>query len=106
MAGYRHLDWMDALPTAVEAPSIAGLRVPRSAPEPTVEEVLAGPAPCDDCWRSRRCAAAREACSAFKLYVDGGSPARWALAPRADACARMYGRIYSAGQVGRPRKAA
>ena len=100
--------WIDAVLAEDDAASLARRRERETTPPlvRTIEEIVAGPAPCDDCGRTRRCAVALEACSAFALSGGGGSPARWSLAPRMDASARIFGKVYGQGQVGRPRKAA
>jgi hypothetical protein len=38
--------------------------------------------PCNACGHRTRCAAGREACAAFALFLEFGQLARWAHAPR------------------------
>jgi len=54
-----------------------------------------GPAPCDECPRAARCAERHLACSAFALFARGRSRARWSLAPRTDASAEQFSRIFA-----------
>lgn len=72
-------------------------RLPSRDLAPTVDrelaEALAGPAPCDGCDRRARCAQGL-ACSAFGLYLAGAGRRRWAIAPRADASAARFARLF------------
>lgn len=51
---------------------------------PTVSrnEVLLGPAPCDNCRYADRCRLERLPCDAFAVYLSGASENRWRNAPR------------------------
>jgi hypothetical protein len=64
-----------------------------------MQDVLAEPTPCDDCRHAARCAEGL-ACSAFGLYAKGASPARWQVAPRTDATAERYARLFAATAEG------
>jgi len=91
--------WTAQLLAEINAAALARLRPakPAEITEPATTDpmtALAGPAPCDDCRGRVRCAAGL-ACSAFKLYVDGAPQDRWAVAPRIDASAYRFARIFS-----------
>lgn len=46
------------------------------------DEVLLGPAPCDDCPYAARCRVEVLACDAFAVYLSGARESRWRNAPR------------------------
>lgn len=91
--------WTAQLLAEINAAALARLRPakPAAITEPATADLLtglSGPAPCDDCRSRDRCATGL-ACSAFKLYVDGVSQGLWAIAPRLDASAYRYARVFS-----------